>query len=176
MATGFPIPRRSLLDATLQLCKDFAIPTMATVLLAMSLPPIPLSVEADATIPFSLVGAFLLWCSVCDAWFLLMRYWRNLIDVIASCASGFFDALGAALDGAAGAAIAGIMKCVSPLLTLALVTMAVTLACSWIESVAPESLRSALAAGALIGVTIAVAFPPLRTLARDLHALATALR
>ncbi|OUO87564.1 hypothetical protein B5F40_13590 [Gordonibacter sp. An230] len=176
MTTEFPIPRLSPLDAALQLCKDFAVPTIASALLAMSLPSFPPSIETDAAIPFGFVGAFLLWCSVCDAWFLLMRYWRNLIDMIASCVSGFFDALGAALDGSAGAAIAGIMKCASPLLILALIIMAVTLACSWVESTAPESLCNVLTATVLVGVTVAVTLVPLRTLAKDLRALATALR
>lgn len=173
---SLPLSKLTLIDAVAQLCKHFAVPTLLLALLATRIPSIPPLFENGTVLPLDLVWILFLWCLACDAWFLLARHWRDLLNAGTSCMLSFFSALGSALDGAAGSAVASILKCVSPLLSFILVAMVIASACSWIESAVPEDTQNALGTITLVCIFIAVLFPPLSTLTGDIKAIAATLR
>lgn len=173
---NLPLSKLTLIDAVAQLCKHFAVPTLLFALSATRIPSIPPTVQNGIVLPLDLVWMLFLWCLACDAWFLLARHWRDLLNAGTSCMLSFFSALGSVLDGAAGSAVASIMKGVSPLLSLILVAMVIASAYSWIESTVPEATQNALGAIALVCIIIAVLFAPLSTLIGDIKAIAATLR
>lgn len=167
---------RPKLDAAIQLLKDFAVPTAALFALATWTPFTETPVEL---IPFSLMDALwrpLIWCLLCDAWFILLRFGIALLVACGDFGIALMESMGAIIDGSAGGAIGALVKGMRPLLIACIAAIAASLIWTLVESVCPEELKPMLSIAIGLACLACIVGPPVKVLVRDAATLATAWR
>lgn len=167
---------QSKLDAVLQLLKDFAVPTVIFFALQAWTPFVEASAKLVPPSPMSALWYLLLWCLLCDAWFILMRFGIALLGACGNVVIAFIEATGAAVDGSMGGVIGISIKALKPFIIGLIAVAAVGWVLMGVESACPNEFKPMLEIAIALGFLACIVGPSAKTLARDIAALTSALR
>lgn len=164
------------LHAVLQLLKDFAVPTVIFFALKAWTPFIEASAKLVPPSPMSALWYPLLWCLLCDAWFILMRFGIALLGACGDVAIASMEAAGAMVDGSAGGAIGIIFRAMKPLILGSIALVAVVSVLTSIESACSDEFKPMFEIAVALAFLAGIIGPPTKILTRDIAALTSALR